>query len=71
MDPGMSELLKWSVENSSTTANDASAAPPTNRHLNPEALNALFRGPSDADLMTASMQAIKSSDPEITLEASS
>ena len=68
MAPGMNELLKWSVENSSTTANDPSAAPPTNRHLNPEALNALFGGPSDADLMIASMQAIKSSDPEITLE---
>jgi hsp70-interacting protein len=68
MDPGMNELLKWSVENSSTTANDPSAAPPTNRHLNPEALNALFGGPSDADLMIASMQAIKSTDPEITLE---
>jgi hsp70-interacting protein len=68
MDPGMNELLKWSVENSSTTANDPSAAPPTNRHLNPEALNALFGGPSDADLMIASMQAIKSTDPEITLD---
>jgi hypothetical protein len=68
MDPGMNELLKWSVENSSTTANDPSAAPPTNRHLNPEALNALFGGPSDADLMIASMQAIRSTDPEITLE---
>jgi hsp70-interacting protein len=68
MDPGMNELLKWSVENSSTTANDPSTAPPSNRHLNPEALNALFGGPSDADLMIASMQAIKSTDPEITLE---
>jgi len=64
----MNELLKWSVENSSTTANDPSAAPPTNRHLNPEALNALFGGPSDADLMIAFMQAIKSTDPEITLD---
>jgi hypothetical protein len=68
MDPGMNELLKWSVENSSTTANDPSTAPPTNRHLNPDALNALFGGPSDADLMIASMAAIKSSDPEISLE---
>ncbi|KAH8768668.1 nucleotide exchange factor Fes1-domain-containing protein [Hyaloscypha sp. PMI_1271] len=68
MDPGMNELLKWSVENSSTTVNDPSAAPPTNRHLNPDALNALFGGPSDADLMVASMAAIKSSDPEISLE---
>jgi hsp70-interacting protein len=68
MDPGMNELLKWSVENSSATVNDPSTAPPTNRHLNPDALNALFGGPSDADLMIASMAAIKSSDPEISLE---
>jgi len=68
MDPGMNELLKWSVENSTTTANDPSAAPPTNRHLNPDALNALFGGPSDADLMISSMAAIKSSDPDISLE---
>jgi len=64
----MNELLKWSVENSSTTANDPSTAPPTNRHLNPDALNALFGGPSDADLMISSMAAIRSTDPEITPE---
>lgn len=64
----MNELLKWSVENSSTTVNDPSTAPPTNHHLNPDALNALFGGPSDADLMVASMAAIKSSDPEISRE---
>jgi hsp70-interacting protein len=64
----MNELLKWSVENSSTTANDPSTGPPTNRHLNPDALNALFGGPSDADLMIESMQAIRSTDPEVTLE---
>jgi hsp70-interacting protein len=68
MDPGMNELLKWSVENSSTTANDPSTGPPTNRHLNPDALNALFGGPSDADLMISSMTAILSPDPELTLE---
>jgi hsp70-interacting protein len=68
MDPGLNELLKWSVENSSTTANDPTAAPPTNRHFNPDALNSLFGGPSDADLMLASMAAIQSTDPEISLD---
>ncbi|KAH6684510.1 nucleotide exchange factor Fes1-domain-containing protein [Halenospora varia] len=66
MDPGMNELLKWSVENSSTTANDPSAAPPTNRGLNAAALSALMGGPSDADLMVESMTAIK--DPSISLD---
>jgi len=68
MDPGLNELLKWSVENSSTTANDPSTAPPENRHLNEAALNSLFGGPSDADLMKSSMSAILSSDPEVTLD---
>lgn len=62
----MNELLKWSVENSSTTANDPSAAPPTNRGLSAAALNALMGGPSDADLMVESMTAIK--DPSISLD---
>lgn len=66
--PGLNELLKWSVENSTTTENDPSTAPPINRHLNPEAINSLFGGPSDADLMIASMHAVLSTDPEVTLE---
>jgi len=68
MDPGLNELLKWSVENSSTTTNDSSAAPPENRHLNPDALNSIFGGPSDADLMKASLIAVLSPDPEITIK---
>ncbi|KAI9746342.1 MAG: hsp70 nucleotide exchange factor fes1 [Claussenomyces sp. TS43310] len=68
MDPGLNELLKWGVENSSSTANDPSAAPPSNRGLNAEAINALLGGPSDADLMKASMSAIVSTDPEISLD---
>ena len=68
MDPGLNELLKWGVENSSTTSNDPSAAAPINRDLNPEALSSLFGGPSDADLMKSSMSAILSPDPEITLD---
>jgi hsp70-interacting protein len=68
MDPGLNELLKWSVENSTATANDPSAAPPQSRGLNPDAIASLFGGPSDADLMKASMEAILSPDPEITLD---
>lgn len=68
MQPGLSELLKWSVENSSATAADPSAPPPQTRSLPPDAINALFGGPSDADLMRASMAAILSSDPEVTVD---
>jgi len=67
-DPNLSKLLKWSVENTSTTAADPSAPPPRSG-LDQEALRALFSGgPSDADLMISSMQAITSEDPDITVE---
>jgi hsp70-interacting protein len=68
MDPGLNELLRWGVENSSATQNDPSATTPTTRSLNPEAIAALFGGPSDADLMKESMAAILSTDPEVTLD---
>lgn len=67
MDPKLNELLKWSVANSAASTSDATSAPPPTT-LNPEAIQALFGGPSDADLMLASMQAIQSTDPEITLD---
>lgn len=62
MDGGLNGLLKWSVENTSTTENDPDAAPPSNRGFNPAALASLFGGPSDADLMKESMTAILSTD---------
>ncbi|RDL35299.1 Fes1-domain-containing protein [Venustampulla echinocandica] len=66
MDPGLNQLLKWSVEN--TTANpNADSTPPT-RDLNPDAINSLFGGPSDADLMRASMSAITSTSSELSLD---
>ncbi|KAH8821496.1 nucleotide exchange factor Fes1-domain-containing protein [Xylogone sp. PMI_703] len=68
MDRGLNELLKWGIQNSSTATNDTSAPPPTNRSLDPEVLNALLGGPSDAELMKASMDAIHSTDPEVTLD---
>jgi hsp70-interacting protein len=68
MNPHLSELLKWGVENSATT-NDPSAPTPTSTNgLNPEVIAALFGGPSDADLMKESMAAILSTDPEVTLD---
>ncbi|TVY15990.1 Hsp70 nucleotide exchange factor FES1 [Lachnellula arida] len=66
MDPGMNQLLKWSVENSSASTSDPTTAPPTSQ-INPEAMNALFGGPSDADLMLSSMSVITSPDPELTI----
>ena len=68
MDPGLNDLLKWSVENSASTASDPNAAPPAARTFNPDALKSLFGGPSDADMMLASMAAIRSADPEITVD---
>lgn len=68
MDKSLNELLKWGIENSSTTANDPSAAPPTNRGLDADVLNALLGGPSDAELMKAAMEIIHSTDAEVTLD---
>jgi hsp70-interacting protein len=69
MDPGLNELLKWSIENSSAsqpTGTDTNTPPPSSRNLNPQALQALMGGPSDADLMKAAMDALLS--PNVTLE---
>lgn len=72
MDPNLSSLLKWSVENSSTataatTTSDTPSTTTTPRPINPDALNALFGGPSDADLMRLSMTAILSPETEVPL----
>ncbi|KAI0407448.1 nucleotide exchange factor Fes1-domain-containing protein [Xylaria palmicola] len=69
-DQHLNDLLRWSIENSAsapdgTTTTDA-AAPHT--ALNPEALAALMGGPSDADLMRASLEAAASADPAVDLE---
>ncbi|CAK7272904.1 hsp70 nucleotide exchange factor fes1 [Sporothrix epigloea] len=78
MDRNLNELLRWGIENSSEVhanpnPNDPGAAeaqPPVNRGLNPDVLAALFGGPSDADLMKASMATITNTQdiPENTLE---
>ena len=72
MDPGMNQLLKWSIENSETASadptstTDPKAERPSGRPLNADAINALFGGPTDAELMKQSMAAVLS--PDITLE---
>ena len=72
MDPGMNQLLKWSIENSEASRADPShptdpkAVRPSGTSINAEALNSLMGGPSDADLMKESMAAIQS--PDVSLE---
>lgn len=56
-DKRLNDLLKWSIENSDTTKNDPAAHPPTT-DLTPELMASLMGGPSDADLMKASMEII-------------
>jgi soluble cytochrome b562 len=72
-DPKLSNLLKWSIEASTTnpsssdqTSSDPrSSQPPRASSLNPEALAALFGGPTDADMMKESMTALHS--PSVSL----
>lgn len=72
MDPGLNQLLKWSIENADvsrddpTASSDPKAERPSGQPLNAEALKILMGGPSDADLMRESMAAIQS--PDISLE---
>ncbi|RHZ51873.1 Hsp70 nucleotide exchange factor FES1 [Aspergillus thermomutatus] len=69
MDPNMNNLLKWSIENSTSAKqagdSDGAAQAPTSRSLNPEMLSALFGGPSDADLMKAAMEALHSDEVDL------
>ncbi|BCS17914.1 Hsp70 nucleotide exchange factor FES1 [Aspergillus puulaauensis] len=69
MDPNMNNLLKWGIQNStnaqqsSDSNNDGSQAPRTN--VTPQMLNALFGGPSEADLMKAAMEALHSDEVDL------
>ncbi|KAF5976604.1 nucleotide exchange factor Fes1 [Fusarium coicis] len=62
-DKRLNELLKWSIEQSDATRNDPDAPAPTTQ-LTPELMASLMGGPSDADLMKASMDIITSGDAE-------
>ncbi|KAL3457829.1 Hsp70 nucleotide exchange factor [Aspergillus heterothallicus] len=73
MDPNMNNLLKWGIENStktgqaeSTDANsESNNASQPGRNITPEMLNALFGGPSEADLMKAAMEALHSDEVDL------
>jgi hsp70-interacting protein len=76
MDRGLNELLKWSLENSNAPnvadqdGANAAAAPQQQssaRDPNLEALNVLLGGPSDAELMQASISVITSTDTSVPL----
>jgi hsp70-interacting protein len=70
MDPGMSELLKWSIQNSEA-GRDETQPPREPSGLSADALRALMGGPSDADLMKEAMTIIIAPDttPEAKLTA--
>ncbi|KAI9885483.1 MAG: actin [Watsoniomyces obsoletus] len=72
MDRQMNELLRWSIQNSERGQvngngiegpNGVNGAPPAAQHPpDTEAMNVLFGGPSDAELMKAAMAVITSDD---------
>lgn len=61
-DPGLNNALKWAVENSDVSRQNAAPAQTT---LNPEVLKALFGGKSDAQLMVESMDVIDDETQEM------
>lgn len=67
-DPGLNQLLQWSIENSDVgrTSDQPRREP---KGLSADALRALMGGPSDADLMRQAMTIIISTDPEVTHES--
>jgi hsp70-interacting protein len=66
-DKRLNDLLKWSIEH--TPATNGTAGPPPKSDLTPELLAALMGGPSDADLMKASIEIITNPNAaEVTLE---
>lgn len=67
MDPNLNQLLQWSVANSTAPGVPVPSAK-RKEEINPQAISALFGGPSDADLMMAAMNAISSPDPNLSLE---
>ena len=64
MDPRLNELLKWGIENSAANSKASSNPnlPEGTRGLSSAAIQTLFGGPSDADLMREAMKAITSSE---------
>ncbi|KAL4877686.1 putative Hsp70 nucleotide exchange factor [Aspergillus karnatakaensis] len=71
MDPNMNNLLKWGIQNStqnnnqSTDPNAANNASTPRNNITPEMISALFGGPSEADLMKAAMEALRSDEVDL------
>lgn len=66
----MNKLLKWSVQNSQEQKGDGTTtATPggdqASRNLTPDMINALFGGPSEADLMKAAMEVLHSDESDL------
>lgn len=66
----LNELLRWGIQNSDegALAEAAQSGAQQQSNLTPEVLEALMGGPSEADLMKASMEIITSPDEEVSLE---
>lgn len=62
MDPGLNELLKWSVENSEASRGAAGQPAREPKGLSADALRSLMGGPSDADLMKEAMAIVVSDE---------
>jgi len=72
-DPGLNQLLQWSIENSVTSkdgSNSTSLEQPRDPHrgLDPQVLAQLMGGPSDADRMREAMTAIVAPMEQVNLE---
>ena len=73
MDPNMNNLLKWSIKASTAgeqpsednNASTTTATDSSRNGLTPQMLSTLFGGPSDADLMKASMAALRSDEVDL------
>lgn len=63
-DPGLNQILKWSIENSDASRNTNTEGQPRTQ-LDPELLAQLMGGPSDADRMNDAMAAVYSDDVDL------
>lgn len=66
----MNKLLKWSVQNTQQQNGDGATTAPLSadqaaRNLTPDMINALFGGPSEAELMKAAMEVLHSNESDL------
>ena len=68
-DPNLNKLLKWSLNNQGDGVPETDPEAEQKRQLDPALLQALFGGPSEADMMRGAIEIVTSKDPQVTLEA--